>query len=162
MVLAGLLAASGVALAGCSTNPGEPQVTVYAHGTSRQVSPVQYCEVTEQRCAPPNVRAVTELRVPPNDPLQISVPGDVASTPWQVSFLYRGANGQQLDGRSPVLLPDKDHAYTLRLPADGAQLEHVEIQQYGAALIPDVNGGFGFGIRGSWVINVNPNAPADS
>ncbi|KAA5824988.1 DUF2771 family protein [Saccharopolyspora hirsuta] len=147
-----LLAVAGVALAtGCAA-PSEPQVTFYSHGRSVEVAPAQHCDPTGEKCtASPG--AVGELRVPAGRPLQISVPGEVAETPWQVVFLYRGANGEELDGRSPVFAPNERHAYTLQLPPDGKQLEHVEVQQFSAVLTPGTDGGVDFGIGGSWVLD---------
>nr|WP_246330565.1 DUF2771 family protein [Saccharopolyspora hordei] len=148
------MAAAGVALvAGCAA-PSEPQVTFYSHGRSVQVAPAQYCDPTGEDCTT-SPDAVRDLRVPPRAPLQVSVPGEVAETPWQVVFLYRGVNGEELDGRSPVFAPGERHAYTLQLPPDGAHLEHVEVQQFSAVLTQGVDGGVDFGIGGSWVLDVH-------
>ncbi|MDA3648250.1 DUF2771 domain-containing protein [Saccharopolyspora indica] len=148
-----LLAVAGVALvAGCAA-PSEPQVTFYSHGRSVEVAPAQYCDPTGETCAT-SPDAVGDLRVPERAPLQISVPGKVSETPWQVVFLYRGTNGEELDGRSPVFAPDERHAYTLQLPPDGTRLEHVEVQQFSAVLTEGVDGGVDFGIGGTWVLNI--------
>ncbi|MFD0918950.1 DUF2771 domain-containing protein [Saccharopolyspora rosea] len=146
-------AAAGVVLAGCST-PSEPQVTFYSHGHSVTVQPAQYCDPTGQKCSPPPAKPAGELRVPDRQPLQISVPGEVADAPWQVVFLYRGINGQQLDSRSPVFRPGERYAYTLDTPPDGTHLEHVEVQRFSAILTPGTEGGVEFGIGGSWVLDV--------
>lgn len=149
-----LLAVAGIALAAGCAAPSEPQVTFYSHGNAVTVDPAQYCDATGQNCAAPSKDPVGELRVPGRDPLQISVPGEVASTPWQVAFIYRGINGEQLDGRSEVFAPNERHAYTLLLPPDGAQLEHVEVQRFSAVLTPGTDGGVDFGIGGSWILNI--------
>ncbi|MBB5153809.1 DUF2771 family protein [Saccharopolyspora phatthalungensis] len=150
-----LLAVAGIALvAGCAA-PSQPQVTFYSHGNSVAVEPAQYCDATGQNCVTPSKNPVGELRVPDHAPLQISVPGKVAAAPWQVAFIYRGINGEELDGRSAVFPPNKRHAYTLQLPPDGTRLEHVEVQQFSAVLTPGAEGGVDFGIGGSWVLNIN-------
>lgn len=150
-----LLAAAGIALvAGCAA-PSEPQVTFYSHGNSVAVNPAQYCDATGQNCVTPSENTVGDLRVPDNDPLQISVPGEVAAAPWQVVFLYRGANGQELDGRTAVFRPNERHAYTLQVPPDGTRLEHVEVQQFSAVLTQGTDGGVDFGIGGTWILNVH-------
>lgn len=147
-----LLAVAGIALAGCSA-PSEPRVTFYSHGEAVEVEPARYCDANGENCSPPPEDPVGELEVPADEPLQISVSQEVASTPWQVVFLYRNAQGQELDGRSSVFAPDQRHSYTLRLPDDGEQLEHVEVQQFSAVLTPGPEGGVNFGIGGSWVLD---------
>lgn len=140
------------ALAGCSA-PVDPQVTFYAHGESAEVAPASYCDPTGERCSPPPADPVGKLHVPAGEPLQISVPGDVAATPWQVAYVYRGKDGKEIAGRGPVFTPDQRHSYTLRVPPDGTRLEHVEVQQYSAVLTAGADGGVDFGISGSWVLD---------
>ncbi|MEV5540813.1 DUF2771 family protein [Saccharopolyspora shandongensis] len=149
-----LLAVAGIALAAGCAAPSEPQVTFYSHGNSVTVNPAQYCDATGQNCVTPPENTVGDLRVPDRNPLQISVPGEVAAAPWQVVFIYRGLNGEQLDGRSQVFPPDSRHAYTLQVPPDGGRLEHVEVQKFSAVLTPGADGGVDFGIGGSWILNV--------
>lgn len=147
-----LLAVAGIALAGCSA-PAEPQITFYSHGDSVEVEPARYCDATGENCAPPPANPVGELPVPEKAPLQISVPEEVATTPWQVAFIYRSTDGQERDGRSPVFAPNERHAFTLHLPPDGARLEHVEVQQFSAMLTAGSEGGVDFGIGGSWILD---------
>jgi hypothetical protein len=147
-----LLAVTGIALAGCST-PAEPEITFYSHGTSIEVAPAHFCDPGGDACSPPRPDAVGKLRVPDRAPLQISVPKEVASTPWQVAFIYRGIHGEELDSRSPVFSPNQQFSYTLRVPPDGARLEHVEVQQFSALLTEGAEGGVDFGIGGSWVLD---------
>ena len=150
-----MLAVAGIALAGCSA-PSEPQVTFYSHGEAVAVDPARYCDANGENCAPPPADPVGELEVPADAPLQISVPEEVATTPWQVAFIYRNAQGEEFDGRSSVFAPNQRHSYTLRLPPDGKQLEHVEVQQFSAVLTPGPGGGVNFGIGGSWVLDAQP------
>lgn len=162
--LKALLTASPVvaaALAGCSA-PADPQVTFYSHGKSVEVAPARYCEPTGEGCSPPAPNPVGDLRVPEGAPLQISVPGDVSATPWQVVYIYRDGKGQEVGGRAPVFGPNERHSYTLRLPPDAARLEHVEVQQYSAVLSAAAEGGVDFGISGTWVLDTSgaPTPPA--
>ncbi|GAB3282995.1 DUF2771 family protein [Parasphingorhabdus pacifica] len=150
-----MLAVAGIAVAGCSA-PTEPQVTFYSHGNSVEVQPAQYCDASGEDCAPPPADPVGELEVPPDTPLQISVPQEVATTPWQVAFVYRTDTGEEINGRSEVFSPTQRHSYTLRLPPEGTQLEHVEVQQFSAVLTPGPEGGVNFGIGGSWVLDAKP------
>lgn len=140
------------ALAGCSA-PADPQVTFYSHGSSAEVEPARYCDATGANCSKPPATPAGALHVPEGAPLQISVPGEVSSTPWQVAYVYRGKNGEELGGRGPVFTPDERHSYTLRVPPDGVRLEHVEVQQYSAVLTAGADGGVDFGISGSWVLD---------
>ncbi|MEY8040893.1 DUF2771 family protein [Saccharopolyspora cebuensis] len=149
-----LLAVGGVVLAtGCAA-PHEPQVTFYSHGNSTAVDPTLFCDPTGEECDTAE-GSFGRLRVPDHAPVQISVPAEVASTPWQVVFLYRDAAGRQLDGRSAVFAPDERHAYTLTMPKDGVQLEHVEVQRFSAVLTAGANGGVNFGIGGAWVLQTH-------
>ncbi len=150
-----MLAVAGIALAGCST-PSQPQVTFYAHGDSVRVAPVRLCDAMGQGCSKPRPGAVEDLAVPPTTPLQVSVPEDVSTAPWQIVFRYRTPDGKELKGRSPVFAPDRRHAYTLRLPVPGAQLLRVEVQRYAASLTVGPQGDIRFGIGGSWAVDVRP------
>ncbi|MCA1186449.1 MULTISPECIES: DUF2771 family protein [unclassified Saccharopolyspora] len=141
-----------VALAGCSA-PSAPQVTFYSHGEAIEVAPARFCDATGENCAPPAEDPVGKLRVPEKSPLQISVPGEVSATPWQVSYIYRGVDGQEVEGRTGVIRPDERHSYTLRIPPDGTRLEHVEVQQYSGLLVLGEDGGVDFPIAATWVID---------
>ncbi|WP_243791493.1 DUF2771 family protein [Saccharopolyspora gloriosae] len=140
------------ALAGCSA-PADPQVTFYSHGEAAEVAPARFCDANGEQCSPPPAEPVGRLTVPEKAPLQISVPGEVSGTPWQVAYIYRGANGEEIDGRTPVFTPDSRRTYTLRVPPDGTRLEHVEVQQYSAVLTAGDGGGVDFGISGTWVLD---------
>lgn len=150
-----LLAVAGIALAGCSTH-GQPQVTFYSHGDTSRVAPVRYCNLMGQECSPPQRGNAGDLGVPPDAPVQISVPKELSSAPWQVVFRYRSATGEQVEQRSPVFAPDERQAYTLRVPEGGGQLEHVEVQRYAASLTVGPGGTVKFGIGGSWVLDTHP------
>lgn len=141
-----------ITLTGCSA-PSEPQVTFYSHGSSVNVHPARYCDANGENCSPPPQDPVGNLTVPDDAPLQVSVPGEVASTPWQIAFTYRDKQGNQHDGRSSVFAPDERFAYTLRLPPDGVSFEHVEVQQFSAVLSAGNEGGVEFGIAGSWLLD---------
>ncbi|GAA2337730.1 DUF2771 family protein [Saccharopolyspora halophila] len=150
-----LLAVAAVTLAAGCGAPSDPEVTFYSHGNSVEVKPAQYCDPTGQDCSKPPADPAGELRMTGRDPLQISVPNEVASTPWQVAFIYRDIAGNEVESRSEVFPPDTRHAYTLHLPPDAARIEHVEVQQFSALLTAGPDGGVQFGIGGSWVLNVH-------
>lgn len=135
-------------LVGCG-QPTAPEVTFSADGGSARTGPIRYCDIQLTECEN-NDSAVAVLGIPAGRPVQISVPEPIATTPWQVVFRYR-AGGQPVEGRSQVFAPGRQRDYTLQVP-DGATLETIEIQQYGA---PELVGGEPtFRIRASWVLAV--------
>lgn len=150
-----LLAVAAITLAAGCGAPSDPQVTFYSHGNAVEVRPAQYCDPTGQECSKPPADPAGELRMTGREPLQISVPDEVASTPWQVAFVYRDLAGKEVESRVAVFPPNTRHAYTLHLPPDAKRIEHVEVQQYSAVLTQGSNGGVQFGIGGSWVLNIH-------
>ena len=146
-----LLCATAALLAGCGSG-GPPEVTFAAGAASVVAKPTQYCDLKLQDCQS-DANAPVRLAVPAGTPLRVSVPSEISSTPWQVVFTYRSANGSQTDGRSPVLTPDRHPDYTLQLPAPTDALVTAEVQQYGPP--PQANAATGeleFPIRATWVL----------
>jgi len=128
-------------------------VTFAAGAASVVAKPTQYCDLKLQDCQS-DANAPVRLAVPAGTALKVSVPAEISSTPWQVVFTYRSANGSQTDGRSPVLTPDQHPDYTLQLPAATDALVTAEVQQYGPP--PQANAATGeleFPIRATWVLN---------
>lgn len=148
-----LLACAGLLVAGCA-GPAQPQVTFYSHGVSVDASAARFCDPGGEHCAPPQPDAIRQLRVPAREPVQISVPSEVANTPWQIAFIYRTASGGEVRSRTPVFAPHKQFAYTLHLPPDGTHLDYVEVQQYSGTLIANPEGGVDFALAGSWGVNI--------
>ena len=146
-----LLCALAAVLAGCGG--GAPPEVTFAAGTASVVAkPTQYCDVKLQDCRS-DANAPVRLAVPAGTALKVTVPEEISSTPWQVVFTYRSANGSQTDGRSPVLTPDQHPDYTLELPAATDALVTAEVQQYGPP--PQANAQTGeleFPIRATWVL----------
>jgi hypothetical protein len=148
---AGLLAVVAAVSTGCSSAP--PQVTFAAGTATVQAGPTQYCAVDLSDCADPGAPA--KLAVPAGTALQITVPHEVASTPWHVVFSYRDDSGQQVDERSGVFPPNAATGYTLQLPTPTAQLVEAQVQEFGAAQVIDpATQEADFAIRASWVLQV--------
>jgi Protein of unknown function (DUF2771) len=148
-----LLCALVALLSGCGGSATPPEVTFLAGAASVVAKPTQYCDLKLQDCQS-DANAPVRLAVPAGTALKVSVPAEISSTPWQVVFTYRSANGSQTDGRSPVLTPDQHPDYTLQLPAATDALVTAEVQQYGPP--PQANAETGeieFPIRASWVLN---------
>ena len=110
-----LLCALVALLSGCG-GATPPEVTFSAGAASVVAKPTQYCDLKLQNCQS-DANAPVRLAVPAGTALKVTVPDEISSTPWQVVFTYRSANGSQTDGRSPVLTPDQHPDYTLQLPA---------------------------------------------
>ena len=147
-----LLCALAALLAGCGSG-APPEVTFAAGATSVVAKPTQYCDVKLQDCQS-DANAPVRLAVPAGTALKVTVPEEISSTPWQVVFSYRSANGSRTDGRSPVLTPDQHPDYTLQLPAATDALVTAEVQQSGPP--PQANAETGeieFPIRATWVLN---------
>ncbi|MHC1561169.1 DUF2771 family protein [Actinomycetospora sp. C-140] len=133
------------------SSPGD--VTFGAGGAQAAVGASQFCDVQVTECGDdPDANAV--LPVPPNTPLVVRVPEEVASTPWQLAFQFRDANGAAQQGRSPVFAPGTTPSYTLVLPDAADQLTSAEVQQYGARLSQGPNG-LEFATRATWVLSVD-------
>jgi hypothetical protein len=151
-----LLAApvAALLLAGCgATEPPPPQVTFTAGAASIVARPAQYCDVALTQCLT-DVAAPVRLAVPPGTPVQVTVPPEIAQTPWQVVFSYADAAGTPTDERSPVFAPDSRSDWTLQLSAAEDRLLTAEVQQYGPPPQPNPQTGeMEFPIRASWVLN---------
>jgi len=150
-----LLCALAALLASCGSSGTPPEVTFTAGAASVAAKPTQYCDLRLENCQS-DANAPVRLAVPAGTALKVTVPDEISSTPWQVVFSYRSANGSRTDGRSPVLTPKQHPDYTLELPAATDALVTAEVQQYGPP--PQANAQTGeieFPIRASWVLNAN-------
>lgn len=152
LVLGGVLACGGVVSCG-GDDDGPPRVTFAAAGGSVTATPTQYCDVQVQDCrADPD--AAVALRVPPGTPIEVSVPSAVSEAPWQVVFRYRMPDGTKTQARSNVFAAGQRSSYTLMPPAEDAQLETVEVQQFGTAMVPREDG-VDFATRATWVLSID-------
>jgi hypothetical protein len=146
-----VLAGAGVLASACSAPP-LPQVTFFAVNRTAATGPSKYCDFQLTKCAADQAAGAT-LAVPPNKPLQISVPTEVGDAAWQIVFKYK-LNGQDQLGRSAVFGRGERLAYTLELPGS-AQLETAEVQRFAGVLTLDPNTGEPqFVIGASWVLSV--------
>jgi Protein of unknown function (DUF2771) len=152
LVSLGLLVLLG-ALVGCSGDEGPPKVTFAAAGSTVMASPTQYCDVNVKECQADGNAAVA-LKVPPGQAVEVSVPGSVSEAPWQVVFRYRAADGTKTQARSTVFPAGQRSEYKLDPPAADAQLETVEVQQFGAAMVARADG-VDFATRATWVLSID-------
>lgn len=143
-----MLAATGLAVAACAAP--KPAVTFFSGSHAARTLPARYCNQNLSSCQTSSLLA--RLSVPAGRPLQISVPPEIAGSPWLVTFKYRLANGQEQQGRTALFPSGQQYAYTLTMPAPDDQLETVEVDQIGAAMSQDQNG-YELYVRAVWVLS---------
>lgn len=140
-------------LVGCGGDAA-PQVRFAAGAGAVDAHPTQYCNLENTECRNDGAAPV-DLAVPPGTPLLITVPDQIAETPWQVVFTYRDASGAPVDERSEVFAPDERRDYSLALPTPADRLLTAQVQQYGPPPVANPEtGGIDFPIRASWVLTV--------
>lgn len=145
-----LLAAGALVTAGCG-QAGPPQLTVYADGSTITVAPVAYCDVEVSDCVSDTAAAAT-LPIRPDQPAQVSVPGDVAETPWWVVVQTVDADGKPLPPSRQFFAQGTRHAFTAQ-PGPGERLLVVEVQQAAGVLMAPTEGAEpAVPTRGLWTV----------
>jgi hypothetical protein len=143
-------------LAGCGAEQPPPEVGFAAGDARVTARPTQYCNLEFTDCRNDD-GAPVELAVPAGTPVEISVPEEIASTPWHVVYRYRDAAGQQIDERSSVFTPGQRDSYLLELPDPRGRLLTAQVQQFGPPPQAAVGSGdIEFPIRASWVLLAVP------
>ncbi|MGW5385846.1 DUF2771 domain-containing protein [Nocardia sp. NPDC003963] len=132
LALAGILvlvaATAGVVwLLARNAEPKDPELTAYAHGTTVTVPPFRYCTVRMQDC---RQGETVFLEVPAGNPLQISLPDELVTSPWELLPLYARENGELIERPSSYRdHPAETRALTVRSePEPGLELVGVELQ----------------------------------
>lgn len=160
-------AAASIALltSGC-TQAGPPELTVYADGETITVEPMRYCDVLVRECTPER-DALGHLTTLPSQPVQISVPAEVAETPWGISVLAESADGTPLPVVEEFFSPGERHAYTAAPEHPGERILAVEIRQLGAAWVVYSDGSGDMSaedrqptVRGWWLVELSPRRAA--
>ncbi|MEV4310934.1 DUF2771 family protein [Actinocrispum sp. NPDC049592] len=141
------LAALGLTLTACTPEP--PEVTFFAAGETVRLSPTDTCNGEIEECKPTG-----NLAVPGGKPLNISVPSQVAKSPWVVVFKFRAADGSEQKARSTIFKANERYAYTLTLPTAGDQLLHVEVQRI-EGIAADPTQGLTYQTNPVWSLNIS-------
>jgi hypothetical protein len=151
-----VLAAAAALAAGCSPEPpGPPEVTFAAEGATVSARPFLYCDVMVTNCER-NEGAVARLLVPPGKPVTISVPGEVAESPWSVVVQYQTASGEQQEPETvATFVPGERRDYTVALPEPTAQLQTVEVKQAGAKQEPGATSEIQLLARAVWSLRAD-------
>ncbi len=125
--LAGGLLLAGLALAGCEKP--EPSITWYGNGSSTNVGPTVYCELTAE--AAPDCSQTdgptARLALNQGDFVQVNIPSEVAEQPWVLVWNYTDSATTNTSERSPVNTDGHTLSYVIRPPAD-KQLAQVDLQ----------------------------------
>jgi Protein of unknown function (DUF2771) len=140
-----LLVVALLVLAGCSSNeppaaPPQPRVDFVVAEKKVTAKPFLYCDVKVEDCRRDNA-AMIKIPVPPGTSVKITVPREVADTPWSVVIQYKTAAGEQ---KNPVTVatfaPGKENTFEALPTEPGAQLQTVEVKQAGGVLVQGDNG----------------------
>jgi len=122
-----VLAVGGFAVAGCS-GPGPTEVTFYTDGHTVNVTPITNCDIKTASCVSDREAAGT-LTARPGQPVQISVPKEIAETPWKVTVQYANGKGEVQPLIEDIITSRDRYAYTARPPAKNDRILVVEIAQ---------------------------------
>ncbi|MGH3517212.1 MAG: DUF2771 family protein [Haloechinothrix sp.] len=118
---------------------GPPELTFYADGHTVTVEPVQYCDIEVTSCGSGG-GAQGDLKVRPGQPVQISVPSEVAESPWLVNVQSVAKDGTPLPVKQEFFGQGDAYAYTARPANPDERIFVVEVQQIGVAYASDAEG----------------------
>lgn len=140
LLLVGML----LVLAGCTSAPEPPppppNIDFTIAGKKTTAKPFLYCNVKVEDCKRNNA-AMVKLPVPPGTSVRVTVPKDVADTPWSVVIQYKTAAGEQKEPETvATFAPGKETTFEALPPGAGDQLQTVEVKQAGGILIQGETG----------------------
>lgn len=148
-------------MAGCSAAeppPEDPTVAFTVEDRKVIAKPYLYCDVQVDNCRRDNTAQVS-LEVAPGTAVRVTVPDEVAKTPWSVVIQYKTAAGEQKPPETvATFAPNKESTFDALPPGPGDQLQTVEVKQAGAKLVRDEKGEAAAVSRGVWSAQVT--APA--
>lgn len=157
------LAVGAAVLTGCSA-PGEPEVTFFADGKTIRIEPTVHCDIFTGACTQ-SQESPASLKVRPGKPIQISVPSEIANTPWAVIVVYANAKGELQPAKQELFIKGDGErlAYTASTPHPDDQILGVEIQQAAPAaeqgrLLEDGEGTPQLVVRAFWSLQVDAAA----
>lgn len=144
-------------LAGCSSapppEPTPPTIDFTISGKKTNAKPFLYCSVKVEDCKRNNA-AMVKLAVPPGTAVRVTVPKEVADTPWSVVMQYKTATGEQVEPQTvATFAPGKETTFEAIPPGAGDQLQTLEVKQAGGIMIKGENGPEPV-TRGAWSLQV--------
>lgn len=132
--------AAGIALLGSACGKvGPPELTFYAEGSAIEVAPALYCDVRVTACEAGGGGSDV-LTARPGMPVHISVPFEVADSPWLVNVQSIAADGTVLPVRQRFFGPGKAYAFSAAPARPDERILVVEVHQLGAAYAADAQG----------------------
>jgi uncharacterized protein DUF2771 len=150
-----------VALAGCSSDPPAPppapkiDFTVGAKKVSAR--PYLYCNIDLEDCKQDNA-AMVKIVAAPGVSVHVTVPKEIADTPWSVVIQYKNAAGEQVAPETAATFgPGKASTFEAKPPTPTDQLQTVEVKQAGGKLGRDDKGEPIPLVRGVWSAQVSPS-----
>lgn len=144
-----LAVAAALALTGCSTEePAPPQVTFQADGQAVLVRPYLYCDARVTSCRR-DEPAIGRLKATADTQVRVTVPTEIADTPWSVLVQYQDQEPKSV----ATFAPGRSREYTV-VPEPGSTLVVVEIQQAGAANTTDSSGESSLVARAVWSLQL--------
>lgn len=143
--------AAALAVTGCSTEePAPPQVTFQADGQAVLVRPFLYCDARVTSCRR-DEPAIGRLKAAADTQVRVTVPVEIADTPWSVLVQYKDQEPKSV----ATFAPGRAREYTV-VPEAGGTLAVVEIQQAGAANTTDSSGENSLVARAVWSLQLEP------
>ncbi|HEV2783873.1 MAG TPA: DUF2771 family protein [Actinophytocola sp.] len=149
------LAATALLLAACGDDPPPlPEVSFTAEGTTVSARPFLHCDVMVTKCDRDDA-AQARMPVPPGKPVTVTVPREVADSPWSVVIQYRTATGEQKDPETvATFVPHERSDYTVQPPTPDAQLQTIEIKQASAKQEPGATSEIQLLARAVWSLQI--------
>jgi hypothetical protein len=126
-------------LAGCSSNeppaePAQPRIDFTVADKKVTAKPFLYCDIKVEDCRRDNT-AMVKMPVPPGTAVRVTVPKEVADTPWSVVIQYSVGGEQKAPVTVATFAPGKETTYEALPQEPGAQLQTVEVKQAGGVLV---------------------------
>lgn len=153
--LAAIALVAGGLVVGCAPTP--PEVTFFGNRVAVTAEPTVTCATDPVKltfsCPDPDPDKAAALTLRPGDPVEISVPAEVADNGWIIVFRYIDAAGKIQDARTAVFGGDR-LAYVLRPPTPQDVIIQAEIQ---SRLIPISDG---YQPTQIWVLVATPTRSA--
>jgi hypothetical protein len=112
-----------------------PEITAYAYGETITVGPAEYCSLDLQEC---QHGELANLDVPAGQPLQLSLPKEIADAPWRLVMVYQGPDGDLAPQERYFTSGEADAVTVTSDRSPAWQLNGVEIQLPSAVV--DENG----------------------
>jgi len=112
VVLVAVGAGVGAGMLARHTGPDLPQISVFSRGHTERVGPYMFCNVLNLNDCQ-NPRTQGELRVTSRQPVQLSVPEEIARAPWRLLRIYENVSDSTValyrpDTRMAVTIPTFD------------------------------------------------------